>query len=297
MSTKISKNSRMLVLTATFAAVAGIGAVRAEAQSIHVGIGIPLPSISFHAAPTLVALPGSYAYAVPDYEAEIFFYDGFWWRPWEGRWYRSSYYDRGWETYGSVPVFYSGIPRDWRTRYRNHDWDGRRWEHERVNYNDVERNWSSWKRDRHWDRTVRDAGRRDDRYEKSGARPEQQIQERNAPANRSDSGPARMEQPKSSGRSSGQGDSKMRSSGGDQAPSKAKSAGGSQPPSKARSSGGNQAPSKARSAGGSQGPSKAKSAAGNNSSGKAHSPGGGQSDGRGASEKGDGGKGADKGHK
>jgi hypothetical protein len=241
-----TNGKRLLIAAALVAASTNLAAGRADAQGIHVDIGIPLPSISFHAAPQLVALPGTYAYVVPEYEAEIFFYDGFWWRPYQGRWYRSSYYDRGWEIYGSVPVFYSSIPRDWRTRYRNRDWDGRRWDYERVSYDDVKRNWSTWKRDRHWDRTIRAAGEPDYRTERSRSAPDQRIEDRtrsgdsnrrieqkstapdrriekrsttrpdsrveqrSAPAQRSDRGPARTERAPSSNK----GASKARSSGG-----------------------------------------------------------------------------------
>jgi hypothetical protein len=246
-----SKKARLLIAAALVAASTGLSPGRADAQGIHVDIGIPLPSISFHVTPHLVALPGTYAYVVPDYDGELFFYDGFWWRPYEGRWYRSSYYDRGWEIYGSVPIFYSSVPRDWRTRYHNHDWDGRRWDYERVSYNDVQKNWSSWKRDRYWDRTVRSAGEPDYRHEKSRSAPNQRIEdtrsgsdrrieqnsvapertiekkssarpdnrvERQAPSQRSDRGPARTEKT----RTSDKGASKARGPGGDHGGGKGK---------------------------------------------------------------------------
>ena len=63
--------------------------------SVHIGIPLP-PPIIFPAPPGLVVIPETDVYAVPDVGAEIFFYGGWWWRPWEGRWYRSHYYDRGW---------------------------------------------------------------------------------------------------------------------------------------------------------------------------------------------------------
>jgi hypothetical protein len=188
-----SNHSRTLLLAAAIAVSGHFAAERAEAQGIHVDIGIPLPSISFSVAPQLVALPGTYAYVVPEYDAELFFYDGFWWRPYQGRWYRSSYYDRGWEVYGSVPVFYSNVPRDWRTRYRNRSWDGRRWDYERVSYDNVKRNWSSWKRDRHWDRTVRDSSRDDYRNRTSSGDRRIEDRDRRYDGNRRPDGNTRIE--------------------------------------------------------------------------------------------------------
>jgi hypothetical protein len=44
-------------------------------------------------------------YVDPDIDADLFFWDGFWWRLWEGRWYRSAYYDRDRAYYDSFPSF------------------------------------------------------------------------------------------------------------------------------------------------------------------------------------------------
>jgi len=67
---------------------------------VKIGINIPLPPpIIFPAPPEVVVIPETYVYAVPDVDADIFFYGGWWWRPWEGRWYRSRYYDSGWNYY------------------------------------------------------------------------------------------------------------------------------------------------------------------------------------------------------
>jgi hypothetical protein len=76
--------------------------------SVHVGISLP-PPIVFASPPELVVLPETYVYVVPDAEVDIFFYNGWWWRPWEGHWYRSRHYGSGWVYYRSVPSFYRGI--------------------------------------------------------------------------------------------------------------------------------------------------------------------------------------------
>ena len=77
---------------------------------IRVGIGLP-PPILFAAPPELVVIPQTYVYVVPDVEDDIYFYDGWWWRPWEGRWYRSRYYGSGWTYYQSAPTFTGRYPR------------------------------------------------------------------------------------------------------------------------------------------------------------------------------------------
>jgi hypothetical protein len=130
------------------------------------------PSLAFETEPYLVPLPGTYVYAAPDYDVDLYYADGYYWRPWEGRWYRSSRYDRGWAAYSGVPGFYTSLPRNWRNDYQSHRWRGRSWEYSRVPHHEVERNWSNWKRARRWDDDQRrysgdrrwlDDGRRVDR--------------------------------------------------------------------------------------------------------------------------------------
>ena len=60
-----------------------------------ISIGISLPPIVFGGPPDLVVFPGTYIYAAPDVHEDIFFYQGYWWRPWRDNWYRSRHYDRG----------------------------------------------------------------------------------------------------------------------------------------------------------------------------------------------------------
>jgi hypothetical protein len=120
--------------------------------NINVGVGFQLPPIVFSAPPELIVVPDTYVYVVPDVEMDIYFYDGWWWRPYEGRWYRSHYYDRGWDRYSSEPRFYREVPRGWRNDYRNHQWRGQQWNYQRVPHQDVQRNWNGWKRDRYWEK-------------------------------------------------------------------------------------------------------------------------------------------------
>ncbi len=93
--------------------------------NVQVKVPVPLPPpIPFVGPPNVVVLPGTDVYAVPDVKEEIFFRQGWWWRPWGGHWYRSKYYDRGWAYYRDSPSWYRRIPHDWRDHYRNHMWGG-----------------------------------------------------------------------------------------------------------------------------------------------------------------------------
>ena len=121
--------------------------------NVNIGIGFPLPPpIVFAAPPALVVLPDTYVYVVPDIAADIFFWNGWWWRPWEGRWYRSHYYDRGWGYYNHVPSFYFDVDPGWRRYYSEHSWYGHRWNYERIPHQRVQQNWKSWQNNRYWER-------------------------------------------------------------------------------------------------------------------------------------------------
>jgi hypothetical protein len=97
-------------------------------------------------------IPETYVYVVPDIDADIFFHAGWWWRPWEGRWYRSRHHDKGWAHYPHVPAFYKDVPPGWRKGYRDRRWKGHEWEHRHVSHRDAEKNWRSWEKKKHWEK-------------------------------------------------------------------------------------------------------------------------------------------------
>jgi hypothetical protein len=121
------------------------------AVDVHVSIPLP-PLLVFPAPPAVVVIPETNVYVVPDLDADVYFYGGWWWRPWEGRWYRSHSYDSGWVYYRSVPAFYGRVPSGWRNDYREHRWKGHRWDYRPIPHEQVQRNWRSWEKDRHWER-------------------------------------------------------------------------------------------------------------------------------------------------
>jgi hypothetical protein len=113
--------------------------------SVDIGLSVPLPPpIVFSAPPEMVILPETEVYVAPEYDQDLFFYGGWWWRPWGGRWYRSLNYDSGWEFYHGVPGWYGGVYPHWRDNYRNHMWGGQRWDYRPVHQSDVRANWKTW---------------------------------------------------------------------------------------------------------------------------------------------------------
>jgi hypothetical protein len=120
---------------------------------VDVGISIALPPlIVFSAPPEMVVIPETNVYVVPDLDVDIFFYNGWWWRPWEGRWYRSRSYGSGWGYYRNVPSFYRVIPSGWRNDYRENRWKGNQWNHQRIPHEQVQQNWRNWEKSGHWEK-------------------------------------------------------------------------------------------------------------------------------------------------
>jgi hypothetical protein len=144
---------KKLLLWTIFLALAIAAPIPAMA-GVYVGIGIPLPPpIVFSAPPDVIAMPDTNdVYVAPDIGVDLFFWNGWWWRPWEGRWYRSRYYDSGWAYYQRVPSFYAGISSGWRNDYRNHCWQGHQWNYERIPQQQVQRNWSGLEKNGHWEK-------------------------------------------------------------------------------------------------------------------------------------------------
>jgi hypothetical protein len=141
------------ILLGTILFVLPIAAPIPTLAGVEVGVHISLPApIVFAAPPAVIVLPDTNdVYVAPDVDVDLFFWNGWWWRPWEGGWYRSRYYDRGWVYYSHVPSFYFDVDPGWRGYYRHHDWYGRRWNYERIPNQRLQKNWKTWHNDRHWE--------------------------------------------------------------------------------------------------------------------------------------------------
>jgi hypothetical protein len=103
------------------------------------------PAYAFPAPPEVALIPGTYAYFVPGIGIDIFFYHGYWYRPFGGRWYVAQYYKGPWAfvTASRVPGVLFSLPPGWRRvppGYRP------------IPHRDLNRNWERWERERHWDR-------------------------------------------------------------------------------------------------------------------------------------------------
>lgn len=110
---------------------------QASNVSLHIGIGLPLPTVGVVAPPPQVFLiPQTPVYYAPYYEAPLFFYSGYWYRSFGGYWQRGVSYSGPWHSINSryVPAVIHNLPSHYyqkhkvynRNRYYNKH--GNRWE-------------------------------------------------------------------------------------------------------------------------------------------------------------------------
>ena len=141
---RMMRKSCLLVIGALLL-VLTVSAIQSEA-GVNVNIGVNLPAYRFAAPPEVVVIPGTYVYTVPDIDVDILFYQGYWWRPYEGRWYRSLDYRGGWRFVepGRIPLGLRELPHDYRHRLSPG--------YERISHRDVQKNWKKWEKERYWDK-------------------------------------------------------------------------------------------------------------------------------------------------
>jgi hypothetical protein len=134
----------LFLAAALVAATAVLAAPSVSMAEVNVSINIPLPGLVIPAPPGLIVIPGTYVYYPPAVGVDIFFYHGYWYRPYGGGWYIANGYNGPWRTVGPrhVPHALIEMPRDYRRIPPIH---------ERVPYQTVHKNWRTWENERHWD--------------------------------------------------------------------------------------------------------------------------------------------------
>ena len=118
----------------------------------------PLPPLLVPAPPPLVVIPGTYVYFPPDVRDDLLFYHGYWYRPYQGKWYRAAHYNGPWGFVAlrRVPRVLIDLPHGYRSIPPGH---------ERIPYGRLKKNWKAWERDRHWERSEKKE-RREERRER-----------------------------------------------------------------------------------------------------------------------------------
>jgi len=114
----------------------------AKAPNISVQIG--LPPLVMPGPPALVVVPNAYVYYPPEVNENIFFYQGYWYRPHRGHWFSSPHYNGPWD-----PVVINRVPRPVLTIPAGYRYGP---VHEQVPYGQVKKNWRKWERNHYWDK-------------------------------------------------------------------------------------------------------------------------------------------------
>jgi hypothetical protein len=125
---------------------------------VNVTVGVNLPPVVIPGPPEVVFIPGTYVYYIPDINVDIFFYHGWWYRPYEGRWYRARVYNGPWGFVapGRVPHVMLTVPPDFRRVPPGH---------ERIPYGQLKKSWRTWERERYWDKRAEKEHYKEDKRE------------------------------------------------------------------------------------------------------------------------------------
>jgi hypothetical protein len=127
-----------------------------------VDININLPIVQINEEPEMAVIPGTNIYFIYGYEYDYFFYDGYWWRSQDDRWYRSNHYNGTWkyQKNRNVPAPFFKLSPEWRKITPTHS---------HIKYQDMKHNWKKWDKEKHWnnnqdqkndkDRSKKDNGR------------------------------------------------------------------------------------------------------------------------------------------
>jgi hypothetical protein len=139
-------------------------------EGVNVSVGTNLPAVRFAAPPDVVLIPGTYVYIVPDMDVDVLFFQGYWWRPYKGHWYRSQEYNGQWSHVEPerIPGGLRALPQDYRDRLSPG--------YDRIPHDDVKRNWNQWEKEKHWDR--RTGQGKDEQGEHDYGRQREQERER-----------------------------------------------------------------------------------------------------------------------
>ncbi len=107
------------------------------------GVNVEPPAYSFSVPPEVSVIPGTDMYLVPDIGVDILFYQGYWYRPYGGRWFFARSYNGPWgylEPRRIPPPFLRLSPGHLRLPPGYH----------RIPYRELQTNWRRWESDRHW---------------------------------------------------------------------------------------------------------------------------------------------------
>ena len=122
-----------------------------------------LPTVIITRTPKVVVIPGTrYVYFLPDYDEDILFYHGFWYRPYSGGWFRSKGYNGPWKPVRKVPGQVLNLPPDFR---------GDAQAGERISYRELKKHWRQWEKSGYWEESAKKAREKKKASKKAARKP------------------------------------------------------------------------------------------------------------------------------
>lgn len=151
------------VLGAALVAVLVLTAAAVPAAAgVNVNVNIGPPAVVVSEPPEMVVVPESMVYFAPGVSVDLLFFEGFWWTPKEGRWFRARAHNGPWTIVGPryVPREIVRLPRGYRTAYARgeHIPYGqlkKHWRHREIERRERRGEWKNWKESRREDRKDR----------------------------------------------------------------------------------------------------------------------------------------------
>ena len=140
---------------AAFAALLFAAIAAPATAGVNVNVNIGPPAVVVAEPPEVVVVPNSMVYFAPGVSVELLFFEGYWWTPKEGRWFRARGYDGPWTIVGprGVPREIVRLPRDYRSVYvrGEHVPYGqlkKHWRHREIERRERRGEWKHYKEDR-----------------------------------------------------------------------------------------------------------------------------------------------------
>jgi len=113
--------------------------------NVNIGVFAPPPPVVIPGPPAMAVIPATrYVYYAPEGSVGLFFYQGCWWRPHDGRWFRAHSYKGPWRYIDNnhTPTPILRLPADYRKVPPGHY---------KVTHGQMQKHWKHWERHRHWD--------------------------------------------------------------------------------------------------------------------------------------------------
>lgn len=129
------------ILSSVFVAITVLAAPALAEVDVNVSIGLPVLAVG--PEPVMAVIPGTYVYFVLDLDSDLFFYQGYWWRVHNGRWYRAAAPGGPWRFFRKVPRPLLSLPPGWRNLPAGHV---------RLKHAEVKNNWRQWEKEKRWEK-------------------------------------------------------------------------------------------------------------------------------------------------